>query len=276
MVPVVLWSALFAAYSLLAVWKEHSEYARIADIPTGLEAALSLVIGLLLAFRVNRAFDRWWEGRTLWGTLVNASRNLGVKINNLVHDHDESFQRFCRLLAAYPYALRDHLRDGANPATTPGLAGEEFAGHHLPAWIVNQIYGILEEWKLSQRIQYGEFRMIDRELRVLLDVCGGCERIRDTPIAASFRSFLNQAIVFLMLTLPWGLATDFGMGTVAIVFLTAYFVLSAAAIAEHVEHPFYRGGNRLELDALCDSIDRSLSEILGVPEVHSNPSKMTS
>ena len=134
---VLVLSLLVAAYSGLAVWKEQSQYARFADFPSGLEAAISLVIGLMLAFRANRAFDRWWEGRTLWGTLVNASRNLAVKANNVVGCRDESFVRFHQLLVAFPCVLRDHLRDGANAENVPALSGERFDGQHLPSWVVN-------------------------------------------------------------------------------------------------------------------------------------------
>ena len=102
---VLILSLAAAAYSGLAVWKEQGSFARIADFPSGLEAALSLVIGLLLAFRANRAFERWWEGRILWGTLVNACRNLAVKANNVVVKRDESFDRLLRLLVAYPKQL---------------------------------------------------------------------------------------------------------------------------------------------------------------------------
>ena len=174
-----------AAYSGLAVWKEHGPLAKFADFPSGLEGALSLVIGMLLAFRANRAFDRWWEGRILWGTLVNACRNLAVKANNVSASPDESTARLQRLLVSFPYALRDHLRQGAKVARLPDLSDERFDGQHVPGWIVNQMYGIFQTWKQEQRIEFSDFWMLDREAKILLEVCGGCERIRNTPIATS-------------------------------------------------------------------------------------------
>ncbi len=129
---VLLLSLGMAAYSGLAVWKEHGRFARYADFPSGLEATLSLVIGLLLAFRANRAFDRWWEGRTLWGTLVNACRNLAVKANNVIVERDNSLQELERLLVAFPYALRDHLRDGARLNKLPGIFGSPHPNSTFP------------------------------------------------------------------------------------------------------------------------------------------------
>jgi len=250
-----------AAYSGLAVWKEQSEYARYADFPAGLEAAISLVIGLMLAFRANRAFDRWWEGRILWGTLVNACRNLAVKANNLFDRRDGSFDRFHRLLVAFPCVLRDHLRDGVDVENVPVLAGEQFDGQHVPNWVVNQIYGILAAWKTEARIQYGEFRMLDREIKVFLEVCGGCERIRSTPIASSYRVFLNHALAVFLLTLPWGIVNEFGIWTIPIAFLTSYFIIAAEGIAAHIEQPFGIDGDGLDLDGVCETIQSSLEEI---------------
>lgn len=254
-------SFLVAAYSGLAVWKEQGPYARYADFPAGLEAALSLAIGMLLAFRVNRAFDRWWEGRILWGTLVNSSRNLAVKANNVVAKHDASFDRLHSLVVAFPFSLRDHLRGCSAFTQLPGLSGERFSGEHIPSWIVNQIYGIFEVWKCDHRIQYGEFRMLDREAKVLLEVCGGCERIRNTPIAASYRVLLHHAIWLFLLVSPWGLVDQFGWWTIPVVFLTSYLVIAAEIVAEHIEQPFGAIGDNLDLDGICQTIHRSVDEI---------------
>lgn len=261
LVRVTVWSGLLAAYSSLAVLKEQSTYAAYADLPAVLEAALSLAIGLLLAFRINRAFDRWWEGRTLWGQLVNATRNLAVKTNNVTPRNAEGRDRVRDLMIAFPYALRSHLR--GEEQQLPAAIGDPppEVSHHC-SWIVNQIYGHYEVWKRRRQIQYGEFRMLDREARVLLEVCGGCERIRNTPIAASFRVLLRQIIAFFLLTLPWGLATDFGWLTPLIVFVTAYCVIAAEEIADRVEHPFQVGADRLELDSVCATIERTVGEIM--------------
>ena len=257
---VLLLSLGVAAYSGLAVWKEHGRYANYADLPSGLEAAISFVIGLLLAFRANRAFDRWWEARTLWGTLVNACRNLAVKTNNVVATRDQSFESFHKLLCVFPRVLRDHLREGADLSGITELSDEYRVSQHAPTWIVNRMYGILETWKQEQRIQYGEFRMLDRELRVFLEVCGGCERIRNTPIAASYHVFLNHAIAVFLLTLPWGIVDEFGAWTIPIAFLTAYFIIAAEGIAGHIEQPFGGKGDGLDLDVICEAVRSSVDE----------------
>ena len=264
----VLWTSLaMAAYSGLAVWKEQSPFHRVADFSPQLEAVLSLAIGLLLAFRANRAFDRWWEARTLWGTLVNCSRNLAVKSHNVIVRRDETSDRLERLIVAFPYALRDHLRGGVDPQTIPGLEQESCAAKHVPSWIVNQIYGIYELLKQDRRIQYGEFRMLDRESKVLLEVCGACERIRNTPIAASFRVILNHGLALFLLTFPWGIVNDFGLWTIPITFLAAYFAIGAEGIADHIEQPFQAHGDGLDLDGMCRTIEATVTEIFATETV---------
>ena len=259
-------SLLMAGYSGIAVLKERGRYERYADFPAGLEAAISLVIGLMLAFRVNRAYDRWWEGRILWGTLVNASRNLAIKVNNFVDTQDDSVERFRQFLVAFPYALRDHLRDTAAVDRSPCVAQEHSNVQHVPSWIVNQLYEILTSWQQHQRIQPGEFWMLDREAKVLLEVCGGCERIKNTPIASSFQVFLNHSLIVFLLTLPWGIVNEFDLWTIPLVFVTSYFAIAAEGIAEHVEQPFRAGGDGLDLDRICAGIQSSVDEIFATPK----------
>lgn len=261
---VLVLSLGVAAYSAIAVWKEQGQYAHLADLPSGLEGAISLVIGLLLAFRANRAFDRWWEARTLWGTLVNVCRNLAVKTNNLVAGRDESFDRFSSLLCAFPEVLRDHLREGASIRCVEGLSPDEPNSSHPPSRIVNHMYAILARWKQDERIADKDFWVLDRELRVFLDVCGGCERIRNTPIASSYRVFLHHAIVVFLLTLPWGIVNDLRAWTIPIVFLTSYFIMAAEGIAQHVEQPFGGEGDGLDLDGICAGIRTSVDDILSI------------
>jgi len=127
--------------------------------------------------------------------------------------------------------------------------------------LVNHMYGILEKWKQEERIHYGEVRMVDRDLKLFLEVCGGCERIRNTPIATSYRVFLNHAIGLFLLTLPWGIVNEFHFWTIPIVFLTSYFIIAIEGIASHIEQPFGKKGDGLNLTKMCNSIRTSVEEI---------------
>ncbi len=258
---VLMWTLLMGAYSGLAAWKEEGRYAQYGDVPPALEVAGSVAIGLLLAFRVNRAFDRWWEARILWGTLVNACRNLAVKVHALAGKADETTERMRRLIVSFPYALKQHLRHGVDHEQLAERAGEAIEAEHVPSAISSRIYGILEKWNQQQRIEFGKFLAIDLEARMFLDVCGGCERIRNTPIAPSYRIALKHGIAIYLVTLPWGIVNELGLWTIPAACIATYFVVGAEAIADHIEHPFVADGDGLQLEKICAGIDASVSEI---------------
>ncbi len=262
---VTFYALLLTAYSALVVWLDVEDSAGLSDLPVGLEAAVSLAISLVLALRVNRAFDRWWEGRILWGTLVNACRNLAIKINNLVvkddaAERDLTVKQAEELIVAFPIALRDHLRGRAQVPSIPGINEEEPVAH-VPSWIVNHLYRLVIGWKRAGRIGDEDFRVIDLEAKVLLEVCGGCERIRNTPIVHSFRVLLMQALALFLITLPWTVVHEFHWWTVPIMFVASYLALAADGIAEHVEHPFGEQPDALELDPICETINQTVREI---------------
>lgn len=124
----VFWLALLAGvYAVIPTASEYSKYHQIFDQPSEIHAALSLVLGWLLVFRTNTAYNRWWEARTLWGALVNASRNLAIKAKNLGNLSDSDRERIQTSLIAFPVALQCHLRDEIETKLPQGirtLAGE--------------------------------------------------------------------------------------------------------------------------------------------------------
>ncbi len=97
---------------------------------------------------------------------------------------------------------------------------------------------------------------------MLLEVCGSCERIKDTPMSVSWRSFTWQCIVVYLLVLPWGLVDDFGAWTIPLTILVAYFVIAGEGIARCVEEPFGLHEDHLDLESICHGINRSVSEVL--------------
>lgn len=254
-------ATLFGIYSLLPIWKDHSAYADVADLPSGLHAALSVVVGWLLVFRTNTAYARWWEARTLWGALVNASRNASVKLSRLVQLPAAERQHVRILLSYFPFALRDHLRNEGNLDDMPEIKNEVDI-KHIPSIIIARLYERVSHWKSSGWIDGDELRVIDTELARFLDICGACERIQRTPIVRSYRYFTRQCVMLLLLTFPWGISNDFGWWTVPLTMLTAYFMIGLETVAEHVEEPFGRDEDDLDLDGLCHTIDISVKQII--------------
>lgn len=256
-------ATVFGIYSFLPIWKDHSPYAEVADLPSGLHAALSVVVGWLLVFRTNTAYARWWEARTLWGALVNASRNTAVKLTRLVKLPKEERQQVKMLLSYFPFALRDHLRNEGNLDDMPEIKNESEI-KHIPSIIIARLYERVAYWKASGWIDGDELRVIDTELARFLDICGACERIQRTPIVRSYRYFTRQCVMLLLLTFPWGISNDFGWWTVPLTMLTAYFMVGLETVAEHVEEPFGRDEDDLDLDGLCQTIENSVQQIISI------------
>lgn len=255
------YACLLAVYGALPLAKEYTRFANVADLPSEIHAALTLVLGWLLVFRTNTAYGRWWEARTLWGALVNASRNLTVKVRALTGLSPEDRGQFEQIITNFPHALRDHLR---NPVANRPVGDEMEAGPtaHRPSQVVTSTYQLLWNWKANGKLDGDELRILDVELARFLDVCGGCERIRNTRVAYSYRVFARQCVFLFLLTFPWGIAEDFRWWTIPLTGITAYFMLGLEIVAEDIEEPFGHDDDDLDLDTLCQVIDDSTRSIL--------------
>ena len=133
---------------------------------------------MLLAFRANRAYDRWWEARILWGTLVNTCRNLAVKANAMVHQPDTFHDSFQRLITSFPYALRDHLRAKTEHESTLTVGGKKISARHLPSAIISQIYETFETRKKEERIQFVDYWTLDEKPRYCSKYVEGASGLR--------------------------------------------------------------------------------------------------
>ncbi len=225
-----LWAyaLLMGLYSGLAVWKEATSYRDLGDQPPDVHAALSLVLGLLLVFRTNRAYARWWEARCLWGALVNCCRNFAVEVRRFVEPDPAEREAFRLHLVGFPYALKEHLREGTSLEQTRGFGGHPDCPRHVPAYLVSKMYGMLAGWKRAGRIDGEELLVVNREAAKLLDICGACERIRNTPKAPSYRAFVRLGVLLYVLTLPWALVQSFQMWTIAMTIVMSYFMIGAS------------------------------------------------
>lgn len=242
-------------YCGLAIWKENSPLRSFADFPPLVEAALSFAIGVLIVFRVNRAYERWWEARTLWGALVNASRNIALQYHSYGHPNRAESQKMRQHITGFASELQDHLK-GRNPDDS-----------HRPAVISQAIFQEVNRLHLAGRIDIGQLQGLDRETSRLMDICGGCERIRNTLMPLSFRWLVRQCVVLYLLLLPWGIVDICGYWTIPVTMLVVYFILSAELVAGYVEEPFGDTEDHLKLDTIIEGIDRSVAEILGVSEL---------
>ncbi len=259
---VATYAILVSAYAVIPAWfHDREKLSMLAGVPSDIHAALTLVLGWLLVFRTNTSYGRWWEARTLWGSLVNTMRNLSLKLVHLIDVPNDDLNRLRKILSVFAPVLKDHLRDGAALDDAEVLGNIKVVPQHVPSFLVSLIYSRLRELKKAGRIDGQQLIVIDEELRKLLEIVGGCERIRNTRLARSYRAFARQCVFLYLTTLPWGIVESFGWWTVPITAILSYFMLGLETVAEHTEEPFGIDEDDLDLEGMCHTIDASITEI---------------
>jgi putative membrane protein len=227
-----------------------------------LAALNAVVLGVLIGFRTKAAYDRWWEGRIQWGQLTNHSRNLCLKAAALADPPPEDRRELLRLVAGFPVALMRHLRGRVALQDVPGFEKDPATPAHVPAELAGRVFALVAAWRRSGRIDGHAQQLLDPHAAALMDVCGACERIRNTPLPGSYLSLLRHGLVLGLLLLPWQLAVLLGVWEVPVQALAIYFLVGIELIAEEVEQPFGLDGDDLPLERYCATIRANAGEIL--------------
>jgi|LakMenEpi03Aug12_release.lakeMendotaPanAssembly.Ray.scaffolds.fasta_scaffold60655_2 putative membrane protein len=265
----ILWRELIymTLLSLAIAWVEINFFNNIHKQLSSLTTIYSLVgfvISLLLVFRTNTAYDRWWEGRKKWGELVNDSRNLAVKLK--VHlESEESRGFFARMICNFMFAAKEHLRDGTKWELLD-LTGQEYerikGRAHPPLAIVQLMYEHLVHLKNQNTITQIEFLSLDKNLNAFMDSLGACERIKNTPIPYSYSIFLKKFIFIYTSTLPLAFVSVFGYYAALISVFVFYVIVSMEVLAEEIEDPFGDDDNDLPTDDIAERISQISYEVL--------------
>ena len=229
-----------------------------------IHSLLGFVLSLLLVFRTNTAYDRWWEGRKLWGKLVNDSRNFVIKINSILPENDvKNRTQIAKYLRFFPYFLANHL----SKESTRLVLDEDFSDlqkelqHHPPAELVFLLTKKLYQLKKENKISDTEMLFLDTQLSGFLDVCGVCERIKNTPIPYSYSSFIKKFIIFYVMALPVANVVNLGGFMIPITMFVYYVLMSLELIAEEIEDPFNNDENDIPMEAISQNIERSINLI---------------
>ncbi|WP_343667544.1 bestrophin family ion channel [Chitinophaga sp.] len=227
-------------------------------------SVLGFVISLLLVFRTNTAYDRWWEGRRLWGSLVNNSRNLAIKLNAMLPASNTASRDFFRaMIPNYAFALKNHLRTKYIPEELDLSQGAPLDDKkHVPNQIAGQIMAHVNDLYRKQQLSGEQLILLKDELQSFADVCGACERIRNTPIPFSYSVFIKKFIFFYVMTLPFGYVFTVGFLIIPIVVFIFYVLASLELIAEEIEDPFGFDANDLPTDTISANIRKHVAEIL--------------
>jgi ion channel-forming bestrophin family protein len=242
-----------------------SQNSNIKNI-TLMHSLLGFAISMLLVFRTNTAYDRWWEGRKLWGSLVNNTRNFALKLNSILSNDKSNRLFFRQLLGNFPMALQRHLqlekiRLELDDEPHPEIPDFD-SNKHLPLQIANTIIAKIYQLNKSGIITDSQLITLNAEHSSLMDICGACERIKNTPIPYSYSAFIKKFIFIYVLTLPLGFVFQLGYIAVPVVMFIFYVLASLEVIAEEIEEPFGKDSNDLPMDRLSKTIKKNVVEIL--------------
>ncbi|HRG91979.1 MAG TPA: bestrophin family ion channel [Chitinophagaceae bacterium] len=268
--PMIL---AICGYAAGIAWLEL-EYWRLSDksyvrnLPV-MHSLLGFAISMLLVFRTNTAYDRWWEGRKLWGSLVNNSRNLAMKLDMILSPDQTATRTFFRkMIPAYAFALHNHLH---KEKTRIELFDTEDHKHlfdkidhdkHIPNQLALLMYRHVQELYREKAISGEQLLFLNAELQSFTDICGACERIKNTPIPFSYSVFIKKFIFFYIMTLPFGYVFQLGYYIVPVVAFIFYVLASLELIAEEIEDPFGGDQNDVPTQLLAQNIHRHVAEII--------------
>lgn len=234
---------------------------------TALHSLLGIVLGLFLVFRINSAYDRWWEGRRLWGSMVNSTRNFALKLNAYLDTNDqESRAWFSKMIPNFVFASKEHLRKGVQLSELEAI-DEQFLDtlkerNHKPNAISGMMYSKVNDLYKAGLLTGDQFFNLDKELKDFIDIVGACERIKNTPIPYSYSMYIKKFVFTYIITLPFGFVTTFKYVTIPAVLLISFVLLSVELISEEIEDPFGRDVNDLPTDDLARKIRQNVREIL--------------
>ncbi|WP_026976974.1 bestrophin family protein [Flavobacterium tegetincola] len=229
---------------------------------TIMHGMLGFVISLLLVFRTNTAYDRWWEGRKLWGTLVNNSRNFALKLSViLTSEDDKTF--FRTIIPHYATVLNKHLKNEETALQLfDDLELEIDHKIHLPNQVAMKIFERINKLYVSGQITGDQLIVLNDEIKSFTEVCGACERIKNTPIPYSYSAFIKKFIFFYIMTLPFGYAFSLGYYVIPVVVFIFYVLASLELIAEEIEDPFGNDENDLPTQKIAENIKKHVGEVL--------------
>jgi ion channel-forming bestrophin family protein len=262
MVPGIMVVMIYTAFM---AYIENDVFHATFKNTTVIHSLVGFVLSMLLVFRTNTAYDRWWEGRKTWGSLVNNTRNLAMKLH-VLRLSDEQNKIFRDLLSNYIWAVKEHLREGSKISdfltnTRYPIAFYDYQGH-MPNHIMKAIYIEFHTLYTAGKIDGHYLVYLNDHIQSFTDNLGICERIKKTPIPYSYSLFFKKVIFLYIFTMPIGFVREFGYWAAPIVGILFYIFAGIELMAEEIEDPFGLDDNDLPTDTIHQNLHQNLTEIL--------------
>jgi len=238
-----------------------------------------LPLGIILGFRNSSSYDRFWEGRKLWGQLTNSSRSFVRQLDAFViakkEDEAADFKAYHRAtvyrVIALAHALRKHLRREHDLEELEPFLGKAFVASIAkeaspPAAILHRLGADIRTAGEKQWMSSRHAAILDASLNSLTDVVGGCERIKSTPTPISYLIFIHRAVALFCFLLSFGVADTVHSLTPVVVFFVSYALFSMDAIGDELDNPFRSSANTLPIASIARNIEIELRRRLGEDE----------
>ncbi len=241
------------------------------SLPSTVHTLVGVAFGLLLVFRTNSSYDRFWEGRKLWGGIVNETRNLIRSIEALLISAPHLRREIAIWMLGFCYGGMNILRGKKDIGPISKFIGEEelkqaLASPHPALYCAKKISLILQKAKTDGIITDVEQVNIDQNTQLLIDYLGGCERIHKTPLPFAYVVHLRRALVIYSFTLPFVLLNDAQIWITPFeTMFLAYVFFGIEEIGVEIEDPFGEDENDLPLEDICESIYKNTEGLLSVP-----------
>lgn len=258
---------------------EKSTPEQLFDVRTIPFTLIGVALSIFLGFRNNAAYERWWEGRKLWGALVNTSRTFARQSVTMIAPPEgaspeviEEVHALERDLVhraiAFVHTMRHALRD-----EVPG----EDVKKHLPE---DEYEALLKETNKPSAVSFGmamrirhafdrgfihpmHLPTLEQTLVALTDIHGGCERIKSTPIPLSYTTLIHRIVAVYCYCLPFGLVTEVGILTPIASLVVSYAFFGLDIVGDEIEQPFGYDPNDLPLSSISRMIEINLRQRLG-------------
>jgi len=252
----------------LLVYLRQAHFFSFPAVPAIGFTIFGVILSIFLSFRNTACYDRWWEGRKLWGALIATTRHL-CRDSYVLDDQSREILLYRMML--FTHLLRDRLRQQQQSIqhyqahTSFEAATYEQLPTHINAsqWVLEQIQKDLVLLYKQGKITDIIYNNLNQHTVALGDIQAGCDRILSTPLPFSYSVLLHRAVYSFCFILPFSLEASLGLWTPILVGLIAYMLLGLDELSAELEEPFGLQDNDLPLDSIVRLIERETLSSLG-------------
>ncbi|WP_313400033.1 bestrophin family protein [Acinetobacter variabilis] len=252
----------------LLVYLRQAHFFSFPAVPAIGFTIFGVILSIFLSFRNTACYDRWWEGRKLWGALIATTRHL-CRDSYVLDDQSREILLYRMML--FTHLLRDRLRQQQQSIQDyQAHTGFEAATYEQLPTHINASQWVLEQIQKDLVLLYKQGKITDiiynnlnQHTVALGDIQAGCDRILSTPLPFSYSVLLHRAVYSFCFILPFSLEASLGLWTPILVGLIAYMLLGLDELSAELEEPFGLQDNDLPLDSIVRLIERETLSSLG-------------